>query len=291
MITPSWKPSSKPRSTRATRSRTSTRGETRDAVEEALNLLDSGKAARRGTRRRRNLARQPVAEESGAAVVPPQPDGNDFRAVRARRVLVGQGAAKFGGWSGQRFRGAGFRAVPNCVVRKSAYIAQGRGADAVLRQSRRLCRRAAPWSTPGPPSAPARRSARTCTCRAASASAACWNRCRPARPSSRTTASSARAPKSSRAASCAKGSVLGMGVFIGKSTKIVNRATGEVILWRGARGLRRRRRLDAVSQERRQPLLRRDREDRRREDPFEDRHQRIAARLTSMPGSARTART
>ena len=56
----------------------------------------------------------------------------------------------------------------------------GRRADAVLRQCRRLCRRAAPWSTPGRRSAPARRSARTATSRAAPASAACWSRCRPA---------------------------------------------------------------------------------------------------------------
>ena len=45
------------------------------------------------------------------------------------------------------------------------------------------------WSTPGRPSAPARRSAGTSTCPAASASAACSSRCRETRRSSRTTAS------------------------------------------------------------------------------------------------------
>jgi 2,3,4,5-tetrahydropyridine-2-carboxylate N-succinyltransferase len=33
--------------------------------------------------------------------------------------------SKFAGWDEQRFRAAGFRAVPNCVVRRSAYIAPG----------------------------------------------------------------------------------------------------------------------------------------------------------------------
>ena len=33
--------------------------------------------------------------------------------------------SKFAGWGEERWREAGFRAVPNCVVRKSAYIAPG----------------------------------------------------------------------------------------------------------------------------------------------------------------------
>jgi 2,3,4,5-tetrahydropyridine-2-carboxylate N-succinyltransferase len=33
--------------------------------------------------------------------------------------------SKFDGWSANRFREAGFRAVPGCVVRRSAYIAPG----------------------------------------------------------------------------------------------------------------------------------------------------------------------
>jgi 2,3,4,5-tetrahydropyridine-2-carboxylate N-succinyltransferase len=34
-------------------------------------------------------------------------------------------ASKFEGWNEQRFRDAGFRTVPNCIVRRSAYIAPG----------------------------------------------------------------------------------------------------------------------------------------------------------------------
>src|SRR5574338_743466 len=33
--------------------------------------------------------------------------------------------SKFAGWDDAKFRAAGFRAVPNCVVRRSAYIAPG----------------------------------------------------------------------------------------------------------------------------------------------------------------------
>jgi 2,3,4,5-tetrahydropyridine-2-carboxylate N-succinyltransferase len=33
--------------------------------------------------------------------------------------------SKFAGWTEERFRAAGFRAVPNCVVRRSAYVAPG----------------------------------------------------------------------------------------------------------------------------------------------------------------------
>jgi 2,3,4,5-tetrahydropyridine-2-carboxylate N-succinyltransferase len=33
--------------------------------------------------------------------------------------------SKFAGWTEDRFRAAGFRAVPNCIVRRSAYVAPG----------------------------------------------------------------------------------------------------------------------------------------------------------------------
>src|SRR5690348_11125571 len=51
------------------------------------------------------------------------------------------------------------------------------------------------WSIPGQPWVPARRLARACIFPAASGSAACWNRCRPAPRSSRMIASSARVRK------------------------------------------------------------------------------------------------
>jgi 2,3,4,5-tetrahydropyridine-2,6-dicarboxylate N-succinyltransferase len=102
----------------------STRGEARDAVEHALNLLDSG-AAR-------------VAEKAA--------DGNwtvnqwlkkavllSFRLNAMEIIKGGPGdsawwdkvPSKFDGWGAIDFEKAGFRAVPNAVVRRSAYIAPG----------------------------------------------------------------------------------------------------------------------------------------------------------------------
>jgi 2,3,4,5-tetrahydropyridine-2-carboxylate N-succinyltransferase len=102
----------------------STKGPIRETVEAALDLLDRG-AAR-------------VAEK--------QPDGNwrvnqwlkkavllSFRLNDMTVIPGGPGkavwwdkvASKFDGWDEQKFRAAGFRAVPSCVVRRSAYIAPG----------------------------------------------------------------------------------------------------------------------------------------------------------------------
>jgi 2,3,4,5-tetrahydropyridine-2-carboxylate N-succinyltransferase len=95
----------------------------REAVDEALNQLDSGKAR--------------VAEKSG--------DGWQVHQWLKKAVLLsfrlndmgiikgGPGEAvwwdkvpsKFEGWGENRFRAAGFRAVPNCVVRRGAYVAPG----------------------------------------------------------------------------------------------------------------------------------------------------------------------
>jgi 2,3,4,5-tetrahydropyridine-2-carboxylate N-succinyltransferase len=101
----------------------STTGERRDAVESALDLLDSGQAR--------------VAEKSGGdwtvnqwlkkavllgfrlndmTTINNSPgDGNWWDKV----------PSKFSGWTEKEFEAAGFRAVPNSVVRRSAYIAPG----------------------------------------------------------------------------------------------------------------------------------------------------------------------
>jgi 2,3,4,5-tetrahydropyridine-2-carboxylate N-succinyltransferase len=100
----------------------STKGEAREAIEAALDLLDRGEAR--------------VAER--------QPDGAwkvnqwlkqavllSFRLNDMSLIAGGPGQAtwwdkvpsKFDGWGDNRFRAAGFRAVPGCVVRRSAYIA------------------------------------------------------------------------------------------------------------------------------------------------------------------------
>jgi len=101
-----------------------TTGEARDAIEETLNALDSGSLR--------------VAER--------QEDGHWHVNQWARKaVLLGfrindmeqqgggpQGGgwwdkvdSKFAGWGDNQWRDAGFRAVPNCIVRRSAFIAPG----------------------------------------------------------------------------------------------------------------------------------------------------------------------
>lgn len=101
-----------------------TTGETRDAIEDTLNALDSGKLR--------------VAERQA---------GGDWHVNQwaKKAVLLGfrlkdmemqggsaQGGSwwdkvdsKWKGWGEGEWKDAGFRAVPNCVVRKSAYIAPG----------------------------------------------------------------------------------------------------------------------------------------------------------------------
>ncbi|WP_112662855.1 2,3,4,5-tetrahydropyridine-2,6-dicarboxylate N-succinyltransferase [Microvirga flavescens] len=99
----------------------STKGAVREAVEQSLNLLDTGKAR--------------VAEKIGGewqvnqwlkkAVL------LSFRLNDMGIIKGGPGNAvwwdkvpsKFDGWSEAEFKQAGFRAVPNCVVRRGAYVA------------------------------------------------------------------------------------------------------------------------------------------------------------------------
>jgi 2,3,4,5-tetrahydropyridine-2,6-dicarboxylate N-succinyltransferase len=99
-----------------------TGGEARGAVEAALDLLDSG-AAR-------------VAEPSGSGWQVNQWLKKavllSFRLTDST-AMEGPGGApvwdkvplKFTGWGENRFREAGFRAVPGAVVRRSAYVAPG----------------------------------------------------------------------------------------------------------------------------------------------------------------------
>jgi 2,3,4,5-tetrahydropyridine-2,6-dicarboxylate N-succinyltransferase len=100
-----------------------TKGEVRDAVETALGLLDSGEAR--------------VAEPTAAgwqvnqwlkkavllsfrlndmAMIPGGPGGSHW---------WDKVPSKFDGWGENRFREAGFRAVPSSIVRRGAHIAKG----------------------------------------------------------------------------------------------------------------------------------------------------------------------
>ncbi|PWE55996.1 2,3,4,5-tetrahydropyridine-2,6-dicarboxylate N-succinyltransferase [Metarhizobium album] len=205
---------------------TSTRGEIRDAVESALNLLDSGKArvATRG-----DDGAWTVHQWLKKAVL------LSFRLNPMEIVKGGPGESvwwdkvpsKFDGWSANEFEKAGFRAVPNCVVRRSAYIAP----NAILMPS--FVNLGAyvgegtmvdTWATVG----------------------SCAQIGKHVHLSGGVGIGGVLEPmqagptiiedncfigaRSEVVEGCIvrEGSVLGMGVFIGKSTKIVDRATGEI---------------------------------------------------------------
>ena len=205
---------------------TSTRGEVRDAVETALNLLDGGKVrvAERG-----EDGNWTVNQWLKKAVL------LSFRLNPMEIIKGGPGDAswwdkvpsKFDGWSAIDFEKAGFRAVPGAIVRRSAYIAP----NAVLMPS--FVNLGAhvgegtmvdTWATVG----------------------SCAQIGKHVHLSGGVGIGGVLEPlqagpviiedncfigaRSEVVEGCVvrEGSVLGMGVFIGKSTKIVDRATGEI---------------------------------------------------------------
>ena len=103
---------------------TGTRGEVRDAVEASLQLLDRGEA-RVAERGEDGVWR--VNQWLKKAVL------LSFRLNPMEIIKGGPGeavwwdkvASKFDGWSANEFEKAGFRAVPSCVVRRSAHIGKG----------------------------------------------------------------------------------------------------------------------------------------------------------------------
>jgi 2,3,4,5-tetrahydropyridine-2,6-dicarboxylate N-succinyltransferase len=205
---------------------TGTRGAVRDAVETALNLLDSGKVRVAQCGEDGNWT---VNQWLKKAVL------LSFRLNPMEIVKGGPGQSvwwdkvpsKFDGWSVNEFEKAGFRAVPNCVVRRSAYIAP----NAILMPS--FVNLGAyvgegtmvdTWATVG----------------------SCAQIGKNVHLSGGVGIGGVLEPmqagptiiedncfigaRSEVVEGCIvrEGSVLGMGVFIGKSTKIVDRATGEV---------------------------------------------------------------
>jgi 2,3,4,5-tetrahydropyridine-2-carboxylate N-succinyltransferase len=203
-----------------------TKGEIRDAVETSLNLLDAGKAR--------------VAEK--------QADGNwkvnqwlkkavllSFRLNDMEIVTGGSGEStwwdkvpsKFESWGENQFRAAGFRAVPNAVVRRSAFVAKNVilmpsfvNLGAYVDEGTMVDT----WATVG----------------------SCAQIGKNVHLSGGVGIGGVLEPlqagptiiedncfigaRSEVVEGCIvrEGAVLGMGVFIGKSTKIVNRATGEI---------------------------------------------------------------
>lgn len=101
-----------------------TTGDARDAIEATLTALDSGKLR---VAERQKDGRWHVNQWAKKAVL------LGFRLKDMEQQSGGpQGSgwwdkvdSKFVGWGDNQWRAAGFRAVPNCIVRKSAYIAPG----------------------------------------------------------------------------------------------------------------------------------------------------------------------
>ena len=101
-----------------------TTGETRDAIETTLNALDSGKL------------RVAEKQETGDWHVNQWAKKAVLLGFRLKDMELQAGSAqggswwdkvdsKWAGWGTDDWTAEGFRAVPNCVVRKSAYIAPG----------------------------------------------------------------------------------------------------------------------------------------------------------------------
>ncbi|TMJ79993.1 MAG: 2,3,4,5-tetrahydropyridine-2,6-dicarboxylate N-succinyltransferase [Alphaproteobacteria bacterium] len=102
---------------------TATTGEVRDAVDRALDLLDRGEAR---VAERQTSGKWKVNQWLKKAVL------LSFRLNDMSAISGAPGKAswwdkvpsKFDGWGENRFRDAGFRAVPGAIVRRSAYIAK-----------------------------------------------------------------------------------------------------------------------------------------------------------------------
>ena len=99
-------------------------GEARDAIEATLDALDSGKL------------RVAEPQDSGQWHVNQWAKKAVLLGFRIQDMEIQEGGpqggtwwdkvdSKFKGWGASDFQSAGFRAVPNCIVRKSAYIAPG----------------------------------------------------------------------------------------------------------------------------------------------------------------------
>jgi 2,3,4,5-tetrahydropyridine-2-carboxylate N-succinyltransferase len=105
---------------------TETTGEVRDAVEAALDLLDSGQE---------RVAEPIEGSNSGWKVNQWHKKAVLLSFSLNKMETINNSAgdgnwwdkvpSKFSGWGEKEFSAAGFRAVPSCVVRRSAYIAPG----------------------------------------------------------------------------------------------------------------------------------------------------------------------
>jgi 2,3,4,5-tetrahydropyridine-2-carboxylate N-succinyltransferase len=203
-----------------------TGGRAREAVEAALDLLDSGKAR--------------VAEPAGSgwtvnewlkkAVL------LSFRLTDSRIMDTAAGAfdkvpLKFEGWGENRFREAGFRAVPGSVVRRSAYIAPGVvlmpsfvNAGAYVDSGTMVDT----WATVGS----CAQIGRNCHISGGAGIGGVLEPLQAAPVIIEDECFIGARSEVAEGVIVERGSVLSMGVYLGASTKIIDRASGEVFLGR-----------------------------------------------------------
>jgi 2,3,4,5-tetrahydropyridine-2,6-dicarboxylate N-succinyltransferase len=206
----------------------STNGKVREAVNEALDMLDSGKAR---VATRSDDGHWVVHQWLKKAVL------LSFRLNDNAVMPFGPGALaqgfdkvdlKYAGWNEADFRAAGFRAVPGAIVRRSAHIARGVvlmpsfvNLGAYVGENTMVDT----WATVG-----------SCAQIGAnvhlSGGVGIGGVLEPMQAGPTIIEDNCFiGARSEVVEGCIvrEGSVLGMGVFIGKSTKIVDRATGEVM--------------------------------------------------------------
>ena len=206
-----------------------TTGVVREAVEHAVDLLDRGEAR---VAEKRDGAWQVHQWLKKAVLL-------SFRLTDMGPIGGGPGGAtwwdkvpsKFEGWGENRFRAAGFRAVPNCTVRRGAYIAP----NVVLMPSFvNLGARVDEgtmvdtWATVGS----CAQIGKNCHI---SGGAGIGGVLEPLQANPVVIEDNCFVGARSEVAEgviVEEGSVLSMGVFLGASTKIVDRATGEVFVGR-----------------------------------------------------------
>ena len=206
---------------------TATAGAVRDAVDAALDALDKGRlrVAEKGAG-----GAWTVNQWAKKAVL------LSFRLNDMNPIGGGPGRdtnwwdkvpSKFEGWDDSRFREAGFRAVPNCIVRRSAFIARGVvlmpcfvNLGAYVDEGTMVDT----WSTVGS----CAQIGKNCHI---SGGAGIGGVLEPLQADPVIIEDNCFVGARSEVAEgviVREGAVLSMGVYIGASTKIVNRATGEV---------------------------------------------------------------
>ncbi len=205
----------------------STKGVIRDAVDSALDNLDRGamRVAEKkdGTWHVNQWLKKAVLLSFRLNDMAPIQGGPGRDSTWFDKV-----SSKFDGWDGQRFAAAGFRAVPNCVVRRSAYIGKGVvlmpsfvNLGAYVDEGTMVDT----WATVGS-------CAQICKNCHISGGAGIGGVLEPLQANPVVIEDNCFIGARSEVAEgvvVEEGAVLSMGVYIGASTKIVDRATGEVV--------------------------------------------------------------